>query len=69
MPDYFPIDKIFRMQDWQSGYAIKRTCCEIVVFAYSNDIGVAIVGINDGIGICSISIVRVPYLGNIFLRI
>ena len=62
-----PIDQILRMQDGETWCTLERTCRKVIIFARCSyaDIRVAIVGIDDRIGIGPVTIVRIPHLGNI----
>ena len=50
------------MKDRQTRDAVEGTCCEIVIIANSHYVRVAIVSVDDGIGISAIAIVWVPHL-------
>ena len=50
------------MQNRQPRNTVERRGCQVVVFAYHTDIGVAIVSKEYGIGIGSVTIVWTPYL-------
>jgi hypothetical protein len=55
------------MQYWQARYAIKAGGSEVVVIPYPDGVGIGIVCMKYRVFIGSISIIRHPYLGYIFL--
>jgi hypothetical protein len=62
MADNLPVHQVSAVQDGESGDAVERTCCEIIVVTDSNGIGVAVVGVENGVDIVSVALVGVPHL-------
>ena len=62
--DDFPVDQIFRVEDRQSWHTLERGCCEVIVITGSPDthIRVAVVCIDDWVGVGAVAIVGTPHL-------
>ena len=62
--DDFPVDQVLGMQNGQAGRTLERRRRQIVVVARGAyaDVRVAVVGINDGIGVGAVAIVGTPHL-------
>ena len=60
MADDFPVHQILGVQDGQSGNAVKGACREVVVLAHCTDIGVAVISIQYGVRVGSVSVVGTP---------
>jgi len=65
MTDDFSVDQVLAVKDRKTWDAVERTCRKIIIVTNSHYIWVAVVGIKNRIGISTIAIVRVPYLGMI----
>jgi hypothetical protein len=61
MADNLLVDQVFAVQNRESRDTVERTCCEIIVVADSNGVGVAVVGIENGVDIVAVALVGVPH--------
>ena len=65
MTDNFPIHQVSGMENGQARHAFKRTGREVIIIADSDNIGVAVIGIDNRILVHAIAQIRVPHLRNI----
>ena len=60
MPHYFPVNQVTRVENWQSWHTVERTGRQIIVFSHCTEVGITIVGIENGVCVGSVPIVRTP---------
>jgi hypothetical protein len=62
--DDFPVYEVFGMKNRQARNTLERTGRQVIVLTRSSHayIGVTIICIDDGISICTVTIVGVPHL-------
>ena len=58
--DVLPVDKVFGMEDNKARYGVHRRAGEIVVIAYSEDVGVGELVVEQRIGERAVTIVSRP---------
>ena len=62
MTDQLPMHQVFGVQNRQPWNGVETRCNHVIVIAYSNGIGIGIIGVENGILIASIPGIRVPHL-------
>ena len=61
MPYNLPVDQILGMKDGQARNTVERTGCHVIVVAHHTHVGVAVVGVDYGVGVSAVAIVGTPH--------
>ncbi len=68
MADDFPVDQVAGMEHRQSGRAAEGARREVIVVAHGHHVRVAVVGVDDGIGVGAVAVVGAPHLRAVLRR-
>ena len=65
VPDEFPVHQVVGVENGQAGRAFETGSHHVEVFAHADDVGVGVVGVQDGILVGAIAVVGYPDLGDV----